>query len=699
MPIVKPKAPEYPRPVSPICADEVPLDKDTIVYCDQNDGVEEDEKERTAKRQRIETLATGHLRGQPVFILTAGLRGPFGDEWQNPWAKQKRTNINMTKTSHQRPRQHIKPTKPTGQCPIPAKKQDGQAAAAVDTHHRSQKEDRFADDQRSMLSSTRKRRTLETSINRLALRDPKTEGWLKTSETYKTPDDTHPEPSPPSPSERKMKTWEPSRTLTGLSARDDAAITSSNCGDLRRPRTSSSKPFEQLIFSFSSPMKSRTVPADEEPSDCRSSPVKSRPHQPPLRNRGSNAQPAWTDESRAECAIMKSKRTTAQPTMAVMESDSGYPDPADARGPYHPKPRFPSSKVQELMHVNRIAEVRSNLNPPLTPPKAREENPLKGVTDVHSASSDTSASLKTAQEGPSPSHQAVGPPSLEKETTGSSTTAELPSAQLPEAIITPSLPSNISSHDQMLRDSPRPGSTVSDAVEDHDRATDLECPADDAVHPETANAASHDPQPLGKSQVVYKGPTIQSPQENTKGVVNSMRVTDTATSTAKALRVGPGGGWTTSSPAGVKKAGASKSRKRQAFANEEKPSGSIKSALRVAKAAPNQEDMVVYKIAPEYGDDLLLDENQVRNPLQRDEMSPRPPGASVPRSILKASLQHSTGVSASHNAGSSSTKQDAQRQRMLNLIENDNFDLDGAINDLGSFLDTWDAEKHEAGVT
>jgi hypothetical protein len=248
----------------------------------------------------------------------------------------------------------------------------------------------------------------------------------------------------------------------------------------------------------------------------------------------------------------------------------------------------------------------------------------------------------------------------------------------------------------MLRDGPHDGSTAPGAVEDHDRAADLECPLDNAVHFDTPNAATHGLQPLGKLQAGYEGPTVEAPQENTKGTVNSIGVSDTATSTGKILKAVPGGGRTATSPVGMKKAGALKSRKRQAFANEDKSSGSIKSALRVAKAAPNLEDMAVYKITHGYGDDLRLDENEVHRALPRDETSPRVTGASVPRSILKASLQHSTGVSA---PSSSSTKQDAQRQRMLNLIENDNFDLDGAIDDLGSFLDTWDAEKHEAGVS
>ncbi|OCT45272.1 hypothetical protein CLCR_05583 [Cladophialophora carrionii] len=678
MPIVRPRAPEYPRPVSPICADGIPICKDTIVFYDQDGGVEENEEQGAAKRRRIEAHATGYLRGQPVFILTAGLRGPFGDGWQNPWAKQKVANTNEITTSQQRSEHFTEPTHMTDRAsPIPAKRQEVQVAEEADIYLTGQKKDRFADHQGSMLSSTRKRRTREISVSGdgPASRDPKIENWLKTNEAYKTAGDT-PEPSPPSPSERKMKPGDTSQLLTGPGALFGAASFSfsSSSSNLPRPRISPSKPIEQLLTSFSSPLKSRTGPSDGKathPSDSLSKP---RLLQTPLRQRDSNAQPAWTDKSRAEYAILRSKRTIDQPGPALTDSDSVHAGRVDAQGLCQPTPR-------------------------LSPPKAREEGSLKGVADVHLPSSDASASLKTAQEGPLSSHEEVGPPSLQKEASVSSITAELPSAQLPEAPILPSLPSNFSSHDQMLRESPHHGGPASGLGDNHDNPTDLVCPPDDAVHPDAHDAATLDP-PLSESPVGFKDATFQPPQDNTKVNVNSLLVSDAPTTAAKTVKVVSGAAWEVSSSVGVKKTGALKSRKRQVFVIEEKSSQSIKSALKVAKATtPSQEDTSIPKIALEYAADMQLDKNAGHQSLPQDDTFARTSRASVSRSALRASLQHSTGVSASNNVSSASTKQNAQKQRMLNLIENDEFDLDGAIDDLGSFLDTWDAEKHEAGVS
>ncbi|KAM5474985.1 hypothetical protein MauCBS54593_001456 [Microsporum audouinii] len=46
-----------------------------------------DEAARAAKRRRIEQVARDYLQGQPPFILTATLNGPFDDGWVNPWRK------------------------------------------------------------------------------------------------------------------------------------------------------------------------------------------------------------------------------------------------------------------------------------------------------------------------------------------------------------------------------------------------------------------------------------------------------------------------------------------------------------------------------------------------------------------------------------------------------------------------------------
>lgn len=43
------------------------------------------------KKRRIESLGQQYIQGCPLFILSAGLRGPLHDGWVNPWAKRKKT--------------------------------------------------------------------------------------------------------------------------------------------------------------------------------------------------------------------------------------------------------------------------------------------------------------------------------------------------------------------------------------------------------------------------------------------------------------------------------------------------------------------------------------------------------------------------------------------------------------------------------
>ncbi|KAA6407784.1 MAG: hypothetical protein FRX48_08622 [Lasallia pustulata] len=44
-----------------------------------------------SKKRRIESLGQQYLQGRPLFILSAGLRGPLDEEWVNPWARRKET--------------------------------------------------------------------------------------------------------------------------------------------------------------------------------------------------------------------------------------------------------------------------------------------------------------------------------------------------------------------------------------------------------------------------------------------------------------------------------------------------------------------------------------------------------------------------------------------------------------------------------
>ena len=150
-------------------------------------------------------------------------------------------------------------------------------------------------------------------------------------------------------------------------------------------------------------------------------------------------------------------------------------------------------------------------------------------------------------------------------------------------------------------------------------------------------------------------------------------------------------------PCGYMKASCSKPRKKQAGATEDASQGSLKSALKVAKPTGTGLVKTAHKSVVQVAQPHADQQSSENEPHKRFAKTS---GAEAPKGILKSSLQHSTGFSTTNNMGSSSlSKQDAQRQQKLNLVENeDEFDLDGALDDLGSFLETWDTEKQAAGI-
>lgn len=77
--------PFFKRSTSPLdCEPLVPASED-ILYAGSDDETSEEHRK---KRRRIERNAQQYLRGQPLFILSAGLRGPL-NEWVNPWARKR----------------------------------------------------------------------------------------------------------------------------------------------------------------------------------------------------------------------------------------------------------------------------------------------------------------------------------------------------------------------------------------------------------------------------------------------------------------------------------------------------------------------------------------------------------------------------------------------------------------------------------
>ncbi|KAL1885168.1 Vacuolar protein sorting-associated protein 11 [Paecilomyces lecythidis] len=89
------------RPISPLSLETVPaleLEADDLLGSDD----ELDESARAAKRRKIEQLGESYLKGQPLFILSASLKGPFEDGWDNPWTKTRKPVASSKKTHRRR---------------------------------------------------------------------------------------------------------------------------------------------------------------------------------------------------------------------------------------------------------------------------------------------------------------------------------------------------------------------------------------------------------------------------------------------------------------------------------------------------------------------------------------------------------------------------------------------------------------------
>lgn len=63
------------------------LSFDPLSSASSDSESEKDEAARAAKRRRIERVARDYLQENPPFISTATLLGPFDDGWVNPWRK------------------------------------------------------------------------------------------------------------------------------------------------------------------------------------------------------------------------------------------------------------------------------------------------------------------------------------------------------------------------------------------------------------------------------------------------------------------------------------------------------------------------------------------------------------------------------------------------------------------------------------
>lgn len=78
------------RQTSPLDFEPLETPPEDILCPGSDQEYDYDDDKRAKKKLRVEILGRQYLEGRPLFIQSAGLRGPFEDGWVNPWAREKR---------------------------------------------------------------------------------------------------------------------------------------------------------------------------------------------------------------------------------------------------------------------------------------------------------------------------------------------------------------------------------------------------------------------------------------------------------------------------------------------------------------------------------------------------------------------------------------------------------------------------------
>ena len=670
---VKPRAPEYPRPVSPLCGEEAPVSHNTIVYYECQSSQKEDEIQRASKRQRIEAHATSYLRGQSLFILTASLRGPFDDGWRNPWADKSMTTSATEWVPGQSEveisRHVVEAAQPETRCTEQQARPDFSDSALDGSSHVN---DNDTNAPIPKISNVGNAKAAHASIfgRGFPLKESIVEVWPGTSLAVDPAKSTHLGSLPVSPSDGKVN---PSRTLditAGPLAEPAHAIAAVKASPPRKPLKRRPEP---ATTSFSSPVHSPAPMAHDADRNIHSSPLKRKRRRISSRSPGAAVEQQHQDQYPVDSATSKSRPCPSQVLGATPATESRKPrveiicEPAAT-----PKQAEPEMKVQ-------------GHEPSAEIDLATKHDLLESSNEP----SDLFHSAPVALSGPT----AI---SLAHEDTASTVTSLFPSAQVPQMPVLISLSSNLSSHDRMIQDLPRETASTGLGIEHIDQAIDQlgqpeEVPQEAPIlqRESTINSAkAFEQNGLGALEKKSGDGPMAAP----------FAAMPTVQTIKKSLDITPNA----NSPISGKKSETLRSKKRQVFANGEKSSGSIKSAMKVAKQPPGTAgETSSTKLSLQYNELQNFSENNTHHEAMENEghkTSAAP--SSTPRSILKPLSQRSTGVHVLNTGSSSSTKQDAQRPGEINQISHDvnDSELEGMMDDLGSFLDTWDAEKQAAGV-
>ncbi len=646
------KVPDYPRPIPIIEVDDIPICEDTTIYEHWNDNEESELEERAKSRQkRRQEAAEIYLRGGEVRLLTASLKGPF-EKWRNPWGKKRQ------KTEGE-PGLEVPET--TARLTHPACLQTGDIDAGKGSHRDPID---LGDDGVILVHASGPR---VEPLNPFSAKDrvgnimlpaqehsstKRVEDWLKTSDVY-TRRPRSPAGSSPTPAARP-----PTREGTV-------------------PRPPSSPVRVKLCNNPKEGLEAHEVARLEVSKDT-----------PASQSGTSSSVPTHESPQRAEAAIIEQK----QKSLHTVPPSSNLPA-FEYRRPRRVRNSHPLGKqwpgISTSKQVPQMEAITAGL------PRGQP---------------DTSPTLPA--EPAMPQDTSMSRPALSTMTSKTSTVHNLPSAQVAPALIAVPPISSAQSTNDMLQEllsttrsevdrrgaSKATEDTTSTGIEafEGDRSEQKieykSCEQVASAANEMAAASTHNETPVRELE--------------TQEMIAAIKPFDFSTIKKRTPAFAR---W--QSPATATKVQPARSSKRASFAGEHQLSDdaqkSIKAGMRVKKFTTTLDSEKAAPKVPLFeetatGAGLVLNDDLMNESLPSISAMFGGMKANAPKGILKSSNAISAAPLLSGNTASTSTRQEAQmpsgqprpKAMEVDLVhEEDSFDLDAAIDDLGSYLGTWDAEE------
>ncbi|KAK5059753.1 hypothetical protein LTR84_009636 [Exophiala bonariae] len=710
MPGGKAKVPEYPRPVSPVSAEEYPICHNTIVYDEGDEDPDDSPEKRAAKRRRIESYAAAYLRGQPLFILSAQLKGPFDKGWKNPWRRKTKgeKNTETGRLQLEVPETTIKPQPQIAGTSPHANKVSHDILTPIYPTKQISKQHlpgKTTSTSNSVLPVKQTSSTAAAYIGTPESKIRQVEDWLRKNENSSQPGESLPQSSPSlltRPTKKRSKKWEsPVLEIEFPPVPDDIV------GHVPLPPLQ--RPLAPGVDHPPAAEEHLEVPAHPDISTTPDSPH--RLNDESMKDTQSDEPPDVLATATHRPILASNSGSRAEDAILALKRRSLHTIPPSSHLPAFEYRRATTKETIQGAGFTGAQE-----------PSGEQTTQVKVPSNVDiqtaSKSSEQAESLHTAIEGNSPGLiEHATAPSV-KANSGPSTNRDIPSAQIPIQVTLESAPSNLSGPGALLEEPRRDidcrpdqgtvdqvNGDVPDVPENNAPSQALGIPAPGLYNgiaprdqfeqpvamqsettPKPASVWPSDTQQMIESITPIVFSTIKKPKKTT-GIQNN-----TTPRTATKVRRTSKGKRTSFAPEG---------------ASSSSSMGSLKAIMKVAKSPKMDRDHLnCLKTTWEDEDD---DENSVHSIHHVSEAIPNVPlteratknGTGTPRGILKSSSNPSALglISGIHKTASSSFKQDAQRVRALGMIEDDieipqdDFDVDAVMDDLGSYLGTWDPEK------